>query len=299
MLERAPRQPWLEPSLEALREDGVVLIPNVLSSAKAATLYTHLESKLAQSLAAITAGRASEKECFAPIACRRGRHMVNLTLEPVIVDALAEALPVLRPYLQGAFESEEPVLAELAGIRSSNGAPSQPVHSDINTPCPGPPGVLSVFVALQDVDEEMGPTIFLPGTHADKRAHAAIKSPSKKAQLLRNGPIRLGTMPAGACTLYDGHLLHAGGANESPRCRWLLNVTFVPPLERFSIALLDVYEEACRLGVHTLGQLERGSVRGQDDEETRRLVGQWRPLFEDKELRRLKGLWDMTAFWTR
>ena len=46
----------------------------------------------------------------------------------------------------------------------------QPLHPD--TPYSSPPSLYASFVALQDVDEEMGPTVYLPGTQT-KAAQAA------------------------------------------------------------------------------------------------------------------------------
>ena len=76
-----------------------------------------------------------------------------------------------------------------------NGAPRQPLHAD--TPRSDAPVLLTAFLALQDIDEDMGPTTFLPGTHADAEAHAALSSPTEKAKLLSQGR-RLGDMPEGA-----------------------------------------------------------------------------------------------------
>lgn len=291
IIAHAPRLPWPAASVEALHGDGVVLVPHALSTATTATLRAHLESKLSASLASVASGAISESDQFGPVLCRKHRHDLKLALEPAVADALAEALQALGPFIRGALECEEPLLTELGGIRSTEGAPRQPVHRDLGTGFSRRPSVLTAFVALQDIDEEMGPTTFWPGTHTDPQAHAAIRSGKKKAKLLREHPIRLGTMPGGSSTLYNVHLLHAGGANKSSRCRWLLYMSFAPGPERFSVAHLDLCSRMCQLGVHKLGELERGAVRSEDNDETKRLKEMWTALADDDELKRYRHVW--------
>ena len=94
---------------------------------------------------------------------------------------------------------------------SDRGAPRQPVHPDTGfTP---QTALLTAFVALQEVTPDLGPTFFLAGTHT-RAAHERFNGePGEKLQLLRSSPRRIGTLPAGAATLFDSRLLHAGGAS--------------------------------------------------------------------------------------
>mmetsp|Transcript_71395 Transcript_71395/g.220474 ORF Transcript_71395/g.220474 Transcript_71395/m.220474 type:complete len:352 (-) Transcript_71395:67-1122(-) len=295
VLARAPRQPWPAASVEALLEDGAVMIPHVLPAQAAAALREHLESKLAASLAAVASGAAREQDLFEPVTCRRARHFLSLGLEvPVVAAAVTQSLRALAPLLRGALECDEPLLADLAAIRSAEGAPPQPLHMDDNTSWSGPPVRMSAFVALQDVDELMGPTVFLPGTHASPEAQAAMQTGAGKARLLRRGAVRLGTMPAGAGTLHQTGVLHAGGANGSPRGRWLFHMSFVP--DRLAIPALDYYAPMCKLGVHALGELERGAVRGQDEDETKRLSALWTSLLADEEIKSWKETFEYSLY---
>ena len=61
---------------------------------------------------------------------------------------------------------------ELACLISEPGSQQQPLHPD--TPYTPRPPLYAAFVALQDVDVEMGPTIYLPGTHT-KEEHTAFQ----------------------------------------------------------------------------------------------------------------------------
>ena len=49
------------------------------------------------------------------------------------------------------------------GVHRSPGSKQQPLHPD--TPWTETPPLYAAFIALQDVALEMGPTLYLPGTH--------------------------------------------------------------------------------------------------------------------------------------
>ena len=118
-------------------------------------------------------------------------------------------------------------LFELAALVSDPGAPRQPVHPDTPFMQTQPePQVVTAFVALQDIDESMGPTFFLPGTHVQQAHDTFNKDESSKVELLREAPRRLGLQRAGDATLFDSRLLHGGGANRSRRRRMLLYFSF-------------------------------------------------------------------------
>ena len=158
-------------------------------------------------------------EHFGSILARSSsRFDLKLDLTSVVSDALSEALQAgLTPLIRSALDGDEdPVLAELGAIYSTDGAARQPLHSDTRR-TDGSAQLVTAFVALQDVHESMGPTTLLPGTHRDAGAHAALRSPELKADLLRTHPIRIGTAAAGGCILYDSRLLHAGGASTDKR----------------------------------------------------------------------------------
>eukprot|EP00746_Dinoflagellata_sp_MGD_P037002 gnl/MRDRNA2_/MRDRNA2_18887_c0_seq1.p1 gnl/MRDRNA2_/MRDRNA2_18887_c0~~gnl/MRDRNA2_/MRDRNA2_18887_c0_seq1.p1 ORF type:complete len:431 (+),score=71.47 gnl/MRDRNA2_/MRDRNA2_18887_c0_seq1:68-1360(+) len=264
LLKDAPHLPWPAPSTEALREEGVVLIPDLVSKATATALLAHCKSKLAENLAAIATGEGSYSEYFGTVRARCERHDLKLALDPVVADALAESLEVLGPLLRGALECDEPYLAALGAVGSMEDAPRQTMHSD--TRCFDSAKLLTIFIALQDIDEQMGPTTFLPGTH-NAQAHAAMKESALHADLLSTGPIRLGTMPIGASTVYDTRLLHAGGANNSPRERWLFYATFAASRKLADEYHGEEYGELQR-AAHTVSSLHLGTGGRKTDRQT-------------------------------
>jgi len=100
---------------------------------------------------------------------------------------------------------------ELAALVSVPGAAPQAVHSD--TVWSKDPCLVTCFVALQDVTSAMGPTRFFPGTHT-KAAHKAFAQGANGAEFLPSKRCMDALLPAGACSLYDGRLLHCGTANN-------------------------------------------------------------------------------------
>ena len=84
----------------------------------------------------------------------------------------------------------------------------------------------TAFVALQDVDVERGPTLFFPGSHLSADAQDDLEDDGPSA--LDEFDAEVGVMRAGACTLYDGRILHAGQPN-SKGTRVLFYVSFKAP----------------------------------------------------------------------
>jgi ectoine hydroxylase-related dioxygenase (phytanoyl-CoA dioxygenase family) len=122
----------------------------------------------------------------------------------------------------------EATLYELNCFMSNSGARRQLVHAD--NACveqqvglkPEEPIMLTCFVSLQDVDETMGPTSWIPGTHnveahrefyeIDSDASAAPDTSSKDILLQTRSSV-VGTLPKGACAIFDPRVLHCAGAN--------------------------------------------------------------------------------------
>jgi hypothetical protein len=117
-LATAPRSPWPTPSAAALREEGCIYVPYVISNDTANTLRVHCANKLADNLASVASGAAFFSDCFGTVRARKARHDLKLGLaSQAVADAMAEALLVLGPLLRGALGCDEPHLASLVRIR--------------------------------------------------------------------------------------------------------------------------------------------------------------------------------------
>jgi len=91
-------------------------------------------------------------------------------------------------------------------------------------PCP----LYTFFVALQDVEDGMGHTQFLPYTHTAE-AHllwnAAAKSERLKDRFISAQPAVQSSLRVGDAAAFDSRVLHLGCANESAKRRVLFYVT--------------------------------------------------------------------------
>jgi Phytanoyl-CoA dioxygenase (PhyH) len=107
------------------------------------------------------------------------------------------------------------------------------------------PILLTCFIALQDIDTTMGPTIWMPGTHTIDAHHrffetgrdqASTKTEtySPKNEILKSTKAVMGApLPKGSCVIFDPRVLHCASANnhwEDPtRTRALFYMSFKHP----------------------------------------------------------------------
>ena len=105
--------------------------------------------------------------------------------------------------------------------------PRQPIHPDEVYCFPAP--TYSIFVALQDIDLAMGPTVFLPRTKTEE-AHAVFNSDvNSKNSFLSKCEYKVSVLKQGDVAIFDSRTLHCGSANHSKR-RAQLYFTLQNPL---------------------------------------------------------------------
>lgn len=266
----------LESYAKALQTDGVVRIDNVLSAEVADALRDYLMDLRAKGTAAIESGEVQDsQERFADVLLNQNRCDLKIPLGPAQVhEALYELLvsaqdeskggtstssktssSIVRDVMEHVFESYEGVgkdaeLWELNCFMSNAGARRQLVHADVVSlePVIGlkseeEPIVLTCFVALQDIDATMGPTVWMPGTHT-LQAHnqffetgkdetsTKTSSYSPKDAILQSSKSFVGTLPKGACVIFDPRVLHCAGANtcaDPDKTRALFYMSFKNP----------------------------------------------------------------------
>jgi hypothetical protein len=112
------------------------------------------------------------------------------------------------------FQDTDALLYELSALVSDPGAQSQSIHPDTEYEpvCP----LYTIFVALQDVTEDMGGTIFMPGTNTMAH-HVAHKARVTKNDFLVSEEYRRSVMKKGDCAIFDSRTLHCGPANTGAR----------------------------------------------------------------------------------
>jgi Phytanoyl-CoA dioxygenase (PhyH) len=201
-----------------LRKDGLVRIDNVISGVLADQMYEFVSDLRQESLRRVSEGTWQHADRFADVLLRTNRCDLKIPLgnngsNPTpVVEALYQVLceSAVKETITTAFMSDQAVLYELSCMISDPGSHRQVVHPD-NPVLPDriEPTLLTCFIALQDIDVTMGPTIFIPGTHtAIAHAHFAEANEesnregldpklSPKDTLLRDTKSVVGTLTKG------------------------------------------------------------------------------------------------------
>jgi len=169
----------------ALKADGVIRVNACLTKDAAAALRTHVLHELAASKEDILAARVGAREVMGQELERPYRDDYLLSLlapprptttddvnntddvSPAAGHPMAAALNELfgdAGKLRSLYElivTKQGLLYEMAVMVTTPGADRQMVHADM--PYQREPPLYSIFVALQDVEFDMGPTVFLKG----------------------------------------------------------------------------------------------------------------------------------------
>lgn len=212
-----------------LERSGVVRINGALSQETAAALREFVDDERRTAEADVAANKCDRTSRFADLVLLENRCDLLMPLRGPVIDALEELLgsqSVLGPLLTEVV-GDGGILQEIACLISSPGSQQQPLHPD--TPWTPIPPLYAAFVALQDVTIEMGPTLYLPGTHT-KECHTAfyggdlqvghdtsgMRPPPICEDFLRSREVVWADLKAGDLALYNQQVLHCGSANESP-----------------------------------------------------------------------------------
>lgn len=152
---------------------------------------------------------------------------VFLPVDASVLDILAEAIGKLRPLLDQIF-APDAALCELSALITDGGSPRQGLHYDTGME-DGAPLLMTCFVALQDISEDMGGTVMLPRTaHAaahqqlaqvDEEQLGDMRGAAATVGTLNDLPVVRCAISAGDVVCMDSRLLHCGGANTSASSR--------------------------------------------------------------------------------
>ena len=103
--------------------------------------------------------------------------------------------------------TEDAVLVELSVLATEKGADRQVLHPDVAYDAPHET-LYSVFIALQDVTQDMGPTLFVLNSH-DKRTHDQLpktKWTEKEFDVLRTKTCAEALLKKGDAVLYNADI---------------------------------------------------------------------------------------------
>lgn len=191
-----------DPALEQLREDGYVILPDVLSPAQTETIRTELSRLLAQ--------QAWGRGDFFGARTRRLHNILAKTrcIDPVVTQP--RVLGLVRRLL-GACQ-----LSIANAIEIHPGESGQFLHQDdIIFPLsrPRPPLIVNTMWAITEFTDENGATRLLPRTQGLDQVPGDV-------------PEVIAAMAPGSVLLWNGGLFHGGGANRTDRPRLGLNINY-------------------------------------------------------------------------
>ena len=238
--------------LQTVDEEGVCLVPGVMGHEMAATLRETVADELSRAYASVEDHPETSVARFnVPVTTfdkLRGYLLLPLRDEASVEAGVADGPTVraLRELLKPGsplgelFEAtcdgaENAELYDLVALRTEAGAARQPIHSD--TPWQKVPGLFCAFIAVHDVQYEMGTTVFLPGTHKRTPQRKAFDDGqfdlSRRDAMLSSYPSKYSLLKAGDAVFFNMNTLHAGTANFAAeaggRQRLLFVLTFRNP----------------------------------------------------------------------
>jgi len=254
------------PAVSVLKDDGYAKLTGALSTSTAEQLLEFVNEELARKRAdeknRQESGELSATSSFGDVLMRDNRYDLYLDIDPPVRQALKEVLTPLKPVISDALGSDAE-LFELGALVSDPRAPRQPVHPD--TPYRDGQGAAAItaFFALQDVEEDMGPTGIIPRTHT-KEMHERFNSRDdggrERIQILREKPNHLGVLNTGDANLIDSRLIHCGGGNDSAKRRVLFYLSFKAKEARVPSGSLFYH---LRRAGYTIGDIDEWVENGQ------------------------------------
>jgi hypothetical protein len=222
----------VEEALDVLSRDAVVRLNGVLSAELADECLAEISKMLSSAIE--DNNPMFEETGFGNVLARECRWDMYLRNEGVfkraMFDMLGRSDAALNRLFKVIFKGQDASFHEFSSLISDKGATPQPIHPDTvyTEICP----LYTVFVALQDIVEDMGATIFLPRTNT-RECHQEHKNTSTKDQFLASCEYRQSLLSKGDCALMDSRVLHSGDGNYNKR-RVLLYFTVRNPLYTYA-----------------------------------------------------------------
>lgn len=229
--------------LETLRRDGVVRANQVLTPDLCDQCLENINTRLDSS--DHSGGESPQNENdnddhadvtsnagYGNVFSRKNRYDMYLRPSGISLEAL-QAMLGRGSQLGELFHDllpESPevgVFHEFSSLISDPGADRQPLHPD--APYAENAPLWTVFCALQDVEIDMGPTVFLLGSHSAK-THEALINNDTSGMSGTDANYRRSVLKKGDAAIMDARTLHYGGANTSSTRRVLLYFTIRNPL---------------------------------------------------------------------
>ena len=214
--------PDLENQVKAMEEDGYAYLPKVIEGTQLAELRAAMDQLTAISASFDRHGTVENGNGFL------NKHINNaFNRDPVFLQYL-DLSPVIE--LAEAIHGEDCHVIGMTAWVTGPGRPDQGLHIDW-LPIPLPADILEdprvkvpIFIStahyyLNDLYEDLGPTKFVPGSHASGRrpdGETEWKGATEKSILCNAGDV----------VIFRSEVWHRGTANRSDQTRYLLQVHY-------------------------------------------------------------------------
>lgn len=217
----------VEAHTERLRRQGYSIIPDFLSPESLRAVREGLAPFLGSHSGRNNFEGYRTERVYTLVA--RGRIFEELACD-------ARVLALLDRFLQPGY-----LLTASKAICIHPGETPQPLHCDDSfypIPRPRPAISLSTIVAVDAFTADNGGTEIIPGSHGWSDAQAAGmyyaqgSDPDTPAPPDLERQLQPLVMPAGACVVFQGTLLHRGGANRSTAPRLAFSNQYCEPWAR-------------------------------------------------------------------
>ena len=201
-----------------IREQGYTVIPDFMDAAALAAVRTALAPYLGSHHGRNDFEGFETERVYTLVA--RGKVFQELAEEPRLYALLGR-------FLQPNF-----LLSASHAINMLPGETAQSIHYDDGfypLPRPRPPISMSVIAAVDPFTQANGATEVIPGSHLWSDAEIAERRKDREALEALLVPMEV---PAGACFVFSGTLLHRGGANRTDKPRLALTQQYCEPWAR-------------------------------------------------------------------
>jgi ectoine hydroxylase-related dioxygenase (phytanoyl-CoA dioxygenase family) len=247
-----------------LSKNGVVRIDNILTDDMADQLREYVMELRKRSEEQVKSGEVKSRARFADVLLKENRCDLTIPLEDeVVINALLHIIqktPLTKTV--SLTLGKDAGLYELSCLISDPGSQRQVAHPDTPYGSDEHPVLYTCFMALQEIDFDMGPTTWMPNTHTAE-AHELFQNDvinpttkeSPKDKLLRTKPSVLGVLPKGSCAIFDSRVIHCGGANTSNTSRALFYCSWKSPKVGYPGNPGSIRQELA--GKYTISSLEK------------------------------------------
>jgi ectoine hydroxylase-related dioxygenase (phytanoyl-CoA dioxygenase family) len=214
--------PELQAQLDRFHRDGFLVLPGVLPAEEVAMLRAGVERAFAEPCEEAALYGEGMTRIWRPKMFERGPEFEALIDHPAVMD------------LVEAILGNDCHLIAMSALRTTPGETisfwhagetvrfPRPADVSLDPRIPMPCFVLNFNYYLCDVDEELGPTQFVPGSHRSGRQPARDDMDPEGNPAYEGRGAVSATGPAGTAVMWNDQTWHRGGPNRSNgRIRWV------------------------------------------------------------------------------